>query len=97
MTTFKNCCLPTSGADELIEMQEQDSEEHKTEFNQKIICSASGIGPAPFSIPLHPAGRREKGSLVGQGVAGEVQGGPRNNFRGAECTCDDYFLKEADS
>ncbi|GFX42741.1 hypothetical protein TNCV_2196981 [Trichonephila clavipes] len=56
-------------------------------------------GPAPFSIPLHPAGRRGKKSLGDQGVVGEVQGGPHNNFQhsDAECTCDDYFHKEADS
>ncbi|GFV41831.1 hypothetical protein TNCV_3629821 [Trichonephila clavipes] len=37
--------------------------------------------PAPlFSISLHPA-RGGKESFVSQGVAREVQGGPRNNFK----------------
>ncbi|GFX74998.1 hypothetical protein TNCV_1845701 [Trichonephila clavipes] len=56
-------------------------------------------GPVPlFSISLHPASGG-KGSLLGQGVVGEVQGGPRNYFRdaGAGYTCDDDFRKEVDS
>ncbi|GFU91863.1 hypothetical protein TNCV_3192491 [Trichonephila clavipes] len=33
-----------------------------------------------LSISLHPASGG-RGSLMGQGVAGEVQGGPRNNIK----------------
>ncbi|GFX63263.1 hypothetical protein TNCV_3895881 [Trichonephila clavipes] len=61
------------------------------------------LGNFPFlpeslrlSISLHPASGGKK-SLLGQGVAREVQGRPCNNFRGAGCTCDDYFHKEVDS
>ncbi|GFS91529.1 hypothetical protein TNCV_1139561 [Trichonephila clavipes] len=56
-------------------------------------------GPAPlFSTSLHPAGGGKE-TLLGHGIMGEVQGGPRNNFRnaGAGYTCGDYFHMEADS
>ncbi|GFW57545.1 transposon Tf2-6 polyprotein [Trichonephila clavipes] len=61
--------------------------------------SRRGSGPMPFSIPLHPAGRREKRFPVVPNVAGRAKAGPRNNFQnaGAECTCEDYFHKDADS
>ncbi|GFV92321.1 hypothetical protein TNCV_3949311 [Trichonephila clavipes] len=63
--------------------------------NISLLLWGSEAG-ALFSISLHPASGG-KGSLVGQKVAREVQGGPRNNFRDADagCTCHDYFHKEA--
>ncbi|GFV52609.1 hypothetical protein TNCV_649081 [Trichonephila clavipes] len=55
--------------------------------------------PAPFSLPLRPARRREKKSSWCQMLWGRPKARPRNSIQnaGAECTCDVYFHKDADS
>ncbi|GFW78016.1 transposable element Tc1 transposase [Trichonephila clavipes] len=55
----------------------------KVQSNLPLSLCFGDQRPTPFSsISLHPASG-EKGSLLGQGVAEEVQGGQRNNSRDA--------------
>ncbi|GFW19926.1 hypothetical protein TNCV_866321 [Trichonephila clavipes] len=56
----------------------------------------SGVGLLASRYILLVAG---KGSLLNQKLRKRSQAGPRNNFQNAAAkyTCDDYFLKEADS